>query len=90
MGVAIEVYRTRIGMFTRRIKNERNAVLCGPGSFSINMFFVGLVVMMLLVMGGVEVNPGPPADHLKLDLILEHVKNQGHETKTIREMLKEH
>jgi hypothetical protein len=54
------------------------------------MFFVGLVVMILLVMGGVEVNPGPPADQLKLDLILEHVKNQGHKTKMIREIMKAH
>jgi hypothetical protein len=53
MGVSIKVYRARIGMFMRRIKNERNAVVCGPDGFSINMFFVGLVVMMLLVMGGV-------------------------------------
>jgi hypothetical protein len=46
--------------------------------------------MMLLVMGGVDVNPGPLADQLMLDLILEHVKNQGHETEPIREMMKAH
>jgi hypothetical protein len=33
MGVAIEVYRARIGMFKRKIMNERNAVVCRPDGF---------------------------------------------------------
>jgi hypothetical protein len=38
--------------------------------------FMGQVIMVLLVTGGVEVNPLPPADQMKFDQILAHVRNQ--------------
>jgi hypothetical protein len=42
-------------------------------------WFVGLVMMALLVVGGVELNPGPAVKQEKLDQILTHVRNQERE-----------
>jgi hypothetical protein len=76
VSMTTKVHRVRISIFMRRFK-KGNMILCGPEGFSINRFLVGLVVMMLLVMGGAEVNPEPPVDQQKSDPILELVKNQG-------------
>jgi hypothetical protein len=42
-------------------------------------WFVGLVIMVLLVVGDVELNPGPTVEQEKLDQILTHVRNQEKE-----------
>jgi hypothetical protein len=40
---------------------------------------LGVVVAVLLVIGGVEVNPGPPAEQGKIDQVLTYVRNQEKE-----------
>jgi hypothetical protein len=87
MGVAIEVYRAKIGMFMRKIKE------CG--SVWARWFFNKYV---LCGTGGHEASGDgrsgsesrTATDQLKLNLILEHVKNQGHKTETFREIMKVH
>lgn len=49
------------------------------------MWFLGLVLTIPLVIGGVELNPGPPADQ-----ILSHVKSQARESEVINELLEKH
>jgi hypothetical protein len=41
----------------------------------------GLLVMVLLVIGGVEVDLGQQLEQVKIDQILAHVKNQEKESK---------
>jgi hypothetical protein len=59
MGVNIEVYRARIGSFSgakwpKKAKGGEWREEC-----SMKLWFCGLVVAVLLVIGGVEINPGP-------------------------------
>jgi uncharacterized coiled-coil DUF342 family protein len=48
------------------------------------------VTAVLLVIGGVEVNPGPQAEQTKIDQILTYVKNQEWESKAIKNMVEAH
>jgi hypothetical protein len=45
-----------------------------------------LVIMVVLVVGGVELNPGPRVEQEKIDLISVHMRNQerGRESKVIK------
>jgi hypothetical protein len=57
MGVSVQEYRARIGAFNsakgpRRTGGESK-------EDNLKMWFCGLVIVILLVIGGVEVNPGP-------------------------------
>jgi hypothetical protein len=54
------------------------------------IWFLGLVIMVLLVTGGVELNPGPPVDQGKTDKILAHVRHQEKESKWIKGLLESH
>jgi hypothetical protein len=45
-------------------------------------WFWGLVLIVMLVIGGVEVNPGPPVEQEKIDQILIHMQNQEKESKS--------
>jgi hypothetical protein len=47
------------------------------------------VLMVSLVTGGVELNPGPPVNQRKIDQILAHVQNQD-ESKGIKSLLQTH
>jgi hypothetical protein len=42
------------------------------------------------VIGGVETNPGPQIEQMKIDQILEYVKNQVKEIKVIKQMVESH
>jgi hypothetical protein len=53
-------------------------------------WFVGLVIMVLLVVGRVELNPGPTVEQEKIDQILTHVRNQEKESKVIKQLLESH
>jgi hypothetical protein len=53
-------------------------------------WFVGLVIMVSLVVGGVELNPGPTVEEEKVDQILTHVRNQERESKVIKKLLETH
>jgi hypothetical protein len=59
MGVNIEEYRARIGCFSgakwpKKAKGSEWKEEC-----SMKLWFCGLVIAALLVIGGVEINPGP-------------------------------
>ncbi|KAJ4449616.1 hypothetical protein ANN_01019 [Periplaneta americana] len=57
MGVDLYVYRSRIGMFSiRRVKEERR---WESGKKKELKWAIGAVIVMILIMGGIEVNPGP-------------------------------
>jgi hypothetical protein len=51
------------------------------------VWFSGLVLVIILVIGGVEVNPGPQTDQAKIDQILAYVKNQKKDSKLIKQMV---
>jgi hypothetical protein len=59
MGVNIEEYRARIGSFSgvkwpKKAKGGEWKQEC-----NMKLWFCGLVIAALLVIGGVEINPGP-------------------------------
>jgi hypothetical protein len=54
------------------------------------IWFVRLVIMVLLVIGGVKLNPGPPVVQGKIKQILVHVQNQEKESKGIKSLLNTH
>jgi hypothetical protein len=74
MGVDIVTYRARIGTFVVKKTAATQEVMEGN-----QCWFVGLVIMVLLAVGGVELNPGPTGDQEKLDQILTHARNQERE-----------
>jgi hypothetical protein len=47
-------------------------------------------MVILIVIGGVETNPGPQVEQVKVDQILAYVKNQEKEGKAIKQMLGTH
>jgi hypothetical protein len=49
----------------------------GQESGLIKVWFLGLVVAVLLVIGGVEANPGPQVEQGKIYQILSYVKKSG-------------
>jgi hypothetical protein len=54
------------------------------------IWFLGLVIMVLLVTGGVELNPGPLVNQGKIDQILAHVRHQEKESNWIKGLLECH
>jgi hypothetical protein len=62
MGVDIALYRSRIGGFIWGNKVECGSVRKRHDSGFDKVWFSGLVLVIILVIGGVEVNPGPQAD----------------------------
>jgi hypothetical protein len=57
MGISIEVYRSRIGTFNgARWKMVRNTETRNS-EINIKVWFLGLVIVTLLIVGGVEQNP---------------------------------
>jgi hypothetical protein len=82
MGVDVELYRARIGTF---YGVRMRMTLRGSKEVDGKIWFIGLVLAVLLVVGGVEMNPVPQAELDKIDQILAHVKNQERETKVIQQ-----
>jgi hypothetical protein len=87
MGVDIVTYRARIGGFVSGNKGECGVTKKRQDSGQAKDWFIGLVTAVLLVIGGVEVNPGPQAEQTKIDQILTYVKNQERESKAIKNMV---
>jgi hypothetical protein len=58
MGVSVQEYRVRIGSFSRS-KWPNKSKSDGQGKENMKLWFSGLTLVTLLVMGSVEVNPGP-------------------------------
>jgi hypothetical protein len=59
MGIGIVTYRARIGGFAFERKVESGIRVKGQESSLVKIWFLGLVILLLLVIGGVEANPGP-------------------------------
>jgi hypothetical protein len=61
------VIATRIGGFVQGNKVESGMLKKRQERGSAKLWFIGLVIVILLVIGGVEVNPGPQAEQTKID-----------------------
>jgi hypothetical protein len=62
MGIDIATYRARIGGFGLRKKMDRGVQVKGQESSLTKTWFFGLVIAVLLVISGVEVNRGPQVE----------------------------
>jgi hypothetical protein len=89
MGIDTVTYRARIGGFVVGRKMDSGIRVKGQNGM-IKIWFFGLVVAVLLVIGGVEANPGPQVEQGKIDQILSYVKNQEKESKVIKQMVELH
>jgi hypothetical protein len=87
MGINIATYRVRIGGFGLRKKMDRGVQMKGQESSLTKNWFLGLLIAVLLVIGGVEVNPGIQVEQGKINQILAYVKNQDKERKIIKQMV---
>jgi hypothetical protein len=90
MGIDIATYRARIGGFVFGRKMDSGIRVNGQESGLIKIWFSGLVVAVLLVIGGVEANPGPQVEQGTIDQISSYVKNQEKESKVIKQMVELH
>jgi hypothetical protein len=90
MGIDIATYRARICGFGLRKKIDRGVQVKGQESSLIKTCFLGFVIAVLLVIAGVEVNPGPQVEQGKIDQMLAYVKNQEKESKIIKQMVELH
>jgi hypothetical protein len=73
MGVDISIYRARIGSSAAKYKKKDTTERWKVGTDGWQTWFWGLVLIVLLVIGGVEANPGPPVEQEKFDKILIHM-----------------
>jgi hypothetical protein len=80
--VDIGTYQARIGTFI--VKSTVNKAATQEVTEGIQCWFVGLVIMVLLVVSGVELNPGPAMEQDKTDKISRHMRNQERESKVIK------
>jgi hypothetical protein len=90
MGVDIGTYRARIDEFVLGNKLESGVLKKRQEGCAAEVLFVGLVIVILLVIGGVETNPGPQIEQVKINQILACVKNQEKESKVIKQMFESH
>jgi hypothetical protein len=82
MGVELGVYRARIELF-RTIRSEvRQANMKKSGVNLMSVWFFGILVAMMLVIGGIETNPGPQMQE-KMERLLAHMMAQHREGKRI-------
>lgn len=59
-------------------KNEKSNEKSQEEKTENDTWFMGLVVMVLLVIGRVELNLEPPREQVKTDQILRYVKTEDH------------
>jgi hypothetical protein len=90
MGVGVVIYCTRTGGFAAKKKVESGCSRKRQESGTDKVWIIEIVTVILLVIGGVEVNPGPQAEQAKIDQILTYVKNQEKESKVIKQMVEAH
>jgi hypothetical protein len=83
MGVDIVIYRAKIGGFVLGNKVESGLSRKRQDSGFSKVWFIGLVTAILLVIGGVEVNPRLQVEQANIDHILTYVQNQEKESKVI-------
>jgi hypothetical protein len=83
MAVSIETYRDTIGTFVMKYRKERTTGICEDVVMVSESWFLGQVIMVLLVIG-VQLNPGPPVDQRKTDHILMHVSTKRRRVKGLK------
>jgi hypothetical protein len=82
-GVDIGTYWARIGTF--RVSSVKKTAATQEVMEGNQWWFVGLVIMILLVVGRVELYPGPTVEQEKLEQILTHVRYRARERERERE-----
>jgi hypothetical protein len=83
MGVSIEVYRARIGAFDgTRWKKAKNTEM-RISERNIKVWFLGLVIVTLLIVGGMEQNPGPLSKREEKE-IFEFIKKTGEKENEVK------
>jgi hypothetical protein len=87
MGVDISIYRARIGSFAAKYKKKDTTEGWKVGTDGWQTWFWGFVLIVSLVIGGVEANPGPSVEQDKFDQIITHMRNQEKESKVIKNLL---
>jgi hypothetical protein len=86
MVVELGVYRARIGLFWTNSSELQQANMKKSGVNLASVWFFGILVAMMLVIGGIETNPGPQMEE-KMERVLNHRMAQNEEGKGIRELL---
>ena len=74
IGVDIEIYRARTDPV---MDNGHRSLHQGSGLVESASWFKGIVLIVFLVVGGVEVKPGPPAEQDTTDKILKQIIGIG-------------
>jgi cell division septal protein FtsQ len=59
MGVELEVHRASIGLFRSNRSEVRQANMKKSGVIPTSVWFFGILLAMVLVIGGIEINPDP-------------------------------
>jgi hypothetical protein len=83
MGVDIGTYHARIGSFAASYTRKNTTKGLKVEMVGWKTWFWGLLQIVMLVIGGVEVNPGPPAEQEKTNQILIHMRNQEKDSKVL-------
>jgi hypothetical protein len=73
--VDLGAYHARIGSFAANYKRKNTTEGWKVQTNGWETWFWGFVLMMMLVIGGVEVNPGLPVEQEKIHQILTHAKS---------------
>jgi hypothetical protein len=76
IGVDIETYHSRISRFVLESKWENAIIKKGKGSSPSIVWFMGLVKVVLLVIGGVEIKPDLQVEVVMINQILAYVENR--------------
>jgi hypothetical protein len=76
MGVDIGTCHPRIGSFAANYERKNTTGELKVETTGWQIWFWGLLLIVMLVIGGVEVNPGPPVEQEKINKILIHMQNQ--------------
>jgi hypothetical protein len=76
MGMDIGTYHARISSFIVKCKEKHTMGSYTTGMAGKQIWLSGLVTMMQLLIGGVELNMGVPEGQKKTDKILTYVRNQ--------------
>jgi hypothetical protein len=80
------VYRARIGLFgTNRSKVRRENTTNKWGELQECLLF-GILIAVMLVIGGIETNPGPQIEE-EMEILLDHMVAHREEGDTTRELL---
>jgi hypothetical protein len=89
VGVGTETYRARTGRFVAKLNKGPEGKREQSASES-KLWFGGPVIMVLLVTGGFELNPGQQVEITEINQITSYVKTREKESKAIKGLLEGH